>query len=184
MKKLKFLLVSFACLIFLFSFPKTGFAQTATASSNLEASQSSYVLFYPMVAGSTEGDPLYFLKLFRDKLGELFSFSSAQKANFNLQIATKRLLEAEKLFQNNQEGRANNALSKFNTKLASSYDNALKIKNAGILARVTADILQTTQKYDTLLRQLKNNFSIKDKGVLEETIKRTIDIEDKVRQEE
>jgi hypothetical protein len=59
----------------------------------------SYVLFYPTVAGKVDGDSLYSLKLIRDKLGELTTFGNINKSEYSLGIATKRLLEAERLLK-------------------------------------------------------------------------------------
>lgn len=74
-----------------------------------------YVLFWPVVAGKTSDEPLYFLKSFKEKVQGLFLFQEAKKGEYEIVLATKRLLEAEKLM-NNKKGE--HALKTFQTALA------------------------------------------------------------------
>lgn len=89
------------------------------AATNEDASSSpqpvqvnAYELFWPLVAGKTEGDSLYFLKSFKEKLRGLLIFSPAKKAEYEVLLGTKRLLEAEKLVKSGKEELAIKTLSR------------------------------------------------------------------------
>ncbi|MBI4039337.1 hypothetical protein HY388_00735 [Candidatus Daviesbacteria bacterium] len=58
---------------------------------------NSYELFYPIVAGITEGDFWYNLKLLREAIAEKLTFGDIKKADYHLILSKKRLVEAEKL---------------------------------------------------------------------------------------
>ena len=61
------------------------------------ADPSSFELFWPVVAGKTVGDRFYSLKLFKEKTREVLIPSSLKKAEYNILLSEKRLVEAEKL---------------------------------------------------------------------------------------
>lgn len=79
---------------------------------------NSYEAFWPMVAGKTLGDPLYFLKSLKESLRGILVFGSVQKADYSVFLGTKRVLEAEKLLK---EGKDNLAIQ--------SLERAIKLFN-------------------------------------------------------
>lgn len=67
-------------------------------TTSVSATVNSYELFYPMVAGKTVADGfVYKLKILKENIRGSLIFGPTQKANYNVYLATKRLLEAEKL---------------------------------------------------------------------------------------
>ena len=58
----------------------------------------TFTLFWPIVAGKTADDPIYFLKTFKESVREFLIFSKYRKADYNIRLAEKRLVEAEKLY--------------------------------------------------------------------------------------
>lgn len=58
---------------------------------------NSYELFWPIVAGKVQGDKMYALKIFKEKLRGRLVFSNIKKAEYNIILSEKRLLEFEKL---------------------------------------------------------------------------------------
>ena len=91
--------------IFIFSSGNQAFAQAKEKNDEVQASVSaviepvrSYETFWPLVAGKVMGEPFYFLKSLKESAREMMSFSSSKKADFNITLAEKRILEAEKLF--------------------------------------------------------------------------------------
>lgn len=58
---------------------------------------NSFSLFWPISAGKVMGEPLYFLKSFKEDLRELLIFSDLKKAEYNVTLSEKRVVEAEKL---------------------------------------------------------------------------------------
>ncbi len=64
---------------------------------------SSFELFWPIVAGKTMGDSFYFAKTLKEGLRGKLIFGSAQKADYFVFLATKRVIEAEKLILEGKE---------------------------------------------------------------------------------
>lgn len=62
-----------------------------------------YAMFWPLVPGKTMGDSLYPLKLFKETIGEWFSFGDIKKVEFYIIMSEKRALEVNKLFMDNKD---------------------------------------------------------------------------------
>lgn len=60
--------------------------------------QTSFELFWPVVAGRTQKDSFYFLKILKEEIRYFSILGKLQKADYTLDIVIKRLLEFEKLF--------------------------------------------------------------------------------------
>lgn len=58
---------------------------------------SSYELFWPVVAGRTRSSRLYMVKRLKEQVRGLLIFGHAQKVDYRISLATKRLLETEQL---------------------------------------------------------------------------------------
>lgn len=58
-----------------------------------------FTLFWPLTAGKTKADSLYFLKRLKEDLRGFFIFGKPQKAEYNVFLGTKRVLEADSLIQ-------------------------------------------------------------------------------------
>lgn len=87
--------------------PASSFAQVDKTPEPI----NSYELFWPMVAGKTEGDPLYFLKRLKETVRGWFIFGAVQKADYAVFLGTKRVLEAEKLLKEGKNDLAEKSLS-------------------------------------------------------------------------
>jgi len=72
---------------------------TATSSADID----SYALFWPLVPGKTMGDSMYSLKLFKEWIGDFFSFGDVKKAEYYTIISEKRALEIQKLYLENKD---------------------------------------------------------------------------------
>ncbi len=92
-------------------------AETSTSSATI----NSFELFWPLSAGRTEGDPLYFLKLFREQVIGWFTYGDTKKADYALQLGTKRVLEAEKLLKEGKIDAALKTLDRADKELSSVY---------------------------------------------------------------
>ena len=73
---------------------------------------SSFELFWPIVAGKTMDDPLYILKSLKEKVRGFLIFGKPQKADYNVFLATKRVVEAEKLISESKRELAVKTLDK------------------------------------------------------------------------
>src|SRR5258708_1171973 len=67
----------------------------------------SFALFWPMSAGKTMQSKIYFLKILKEQVRGFFIFGSAQKADYDVFIGIKRMLEAEVLMKGNISDLAN-----------------------------------------------------------------------------
>lgn len=70
-----------------------------TSKSEEMAQVNTFELFWPVVAGKTSNESLYFLKRYKEDIRGFFIFGKPQKAEYNTLLATKRILEADKLMQ-------------------------------------------------------------------------------------
>lgn len=70
----------------------------AIEETTKSAKPNSYEMFWPLVAGKVLGEPFYTLKLYKENFRGFFIFSDIKKAEYNIMLSDKRILEAEKLF--------------------------------------------------------------------------------------
>lgn len=83
---------------------KTNFRPSPSPSpSPTITSVDSYKLFWPISAGRVMGDSFYFLKSFKENLREISIFSDFKKADYNITLSEKRVVEVEKLFLVNKD---------------------------------------------------------------------------------
>ena len=59
---------------------------------------NSFELFWPISAGVVSGEQLYNFKILKEDIREIFIFSNLKKAEYNITLSEKRVLEVEKLF--------------------------------------------------------------------------------------
>lgn len=102
----------------------------STISAKLK-SGGSYELFWPLAARKTTTDPLYFLKLWKEKMRGMLIFEPAKKADYEVMLSTKRILEAEKLLQERKEDLVGQTLEKALAKLVSARANFSKSQKSG-----------------------------------------------------
>lgn len=111
-------------LVLIFGVIAPTFAQNATTNEEI----NSFELFWPIVAGRTIDDPLYPLKSLKEKIRGWFIFGKPQKAEYAITLATKRVVEAEKLLGDGKKELAEKTLDKALTQL---NEAERKIKRAG-----------------------------------------------------
>lgn len=149
LSKISIWVIAFAIAI-LFLIPFTALAQRVSPSPSLSPSSvlvvNSYEIFWPLTAGKTIDDPLYFLKTFKENVRGWLIFGSAQKADYAVFLGTKRVLEAAKLIAEDKKELANQtfdkALEQFeiaqkNVEEASSKDALLANSVATMKPRLT-----------------------------------------------
>jgi len=78
---------------------------------NQTAELNSFELFWPLAAGRTRGDSLYFLKRLKEKVRGALIFGKPQKAEYKVFLTTKRVLEAEKLLNEGKSNLVNETLT-------------------------------------------------------------------------
>lgn len=163
MKAIKFFLGIFLIITLFFS------------KEAIATDQDSFTLFYPIVAGKTQGDSFYFLKTFRDQLTEVFSFGNAKKSEVNLTLATKRFLEGEKLLKNNQNAFAKTTFENFTAKLTAAYNYAATEQDNDTSMELLIKLQDQVNKFQIILEQNKNSM------LLNETIAKVTEIQNKIK---
>lgn len=132
MNKLIGLLLSTTLLILTVSLATPVFAQeeNSTISAKLRLG-GSYGLFWPLTAGKTMEDPLYFFKRWKEDFGGLFIFDNARKADYEVMLSTKRILEAEKLLMEKKEASVAKTLDNAATQLIYARGKFSKAPRSG-----------------------------------------------------
>lgn len=96
-----------------------------------EGPVNSYELFWPITAGRTTGDTLFILKRVKEGVREFLIFSKYRKADYNMTLATKRLVEAEKLFTENDTKNAQKSLEMSLEKLTKAKGLMAQVESNG-----------------------------------------------------
>lgn len=130
-----------------------------TSSSQITEKIDPYVLFWPLVAGNLPSDPFYFLKTFKENLSEVFMFNNAKKGENQLTLATKRLLEAEKLAKDGKKDLANLTLEKVSNHVKNSENYLFDAKNndAKSYSNVYQEVKNKSSNINRYLPQLKKD---------------------------
>lgn len=104
-----------------------------------DLNKDSFELFWPLTAGKTKEDSVYFLKMFKENVRGMFIFGTAEKANYRVLRATKRMLEAEVLVNKDKKELA--------TQTVSSSNNLLKL---------ATDSMNGVEGNETVKAEMKN----------------------------
>lgn len=115
MATLKTILITVCALLIYFSPPVAAATlipnKESTPSVQMSPSLNSFEMFWPLVAGKTIEDGfVYQLKRFKETVRGWFIFGKVEKVDYSVFLATKRVLEAEKLINENKYGLANETL--------------------------------------------------------------------------
>ena len=177
MKKIKFSL--FLILIFFFLYPKISFAQESVITPLVIASPTiaevkkslNYDLPYP---GLLPDNPLYVLKMIRDKTVGFLISSPLKKAEFNLLQADKRLNAGVYLFnsakQNDKKmGLSVSTISKGENYFYEAISEIKRANNQGLSTKsLTEKLLGASKKHQETISSLER----KSKGNTRESFAR------------
>lgn len=150
MKRTKTILVIFLALLALFPFQVN--AQTDIPAEALmpakpaEATESatmnevgniaetkeinSFEYFWPVVAGKVRGDRFYSLKRFKENLQGMLIFNKVSKAEYHSFLATKRIVESEKLINDGKTDQVNKALDDAKSNIEKANELSQKALNS------------------------------------------------------
>ncbi len=93
---------------------------------------TSFELFWPIVAGKTRGEPLYFLKKLKEKVRGALIFGDAKDADYNLFLATKRVVEAEKLITEDKHELAKETINDALENISEARDEWEDVENKDV----------------------------------------------------
>lgn len=100
---------------------------------------NSYELFWPLVAGRTEGDSLYSLKLLNEQVRGWLIFDKSKKADYSILLGTKRVLEAEELIKDDNIDLALKSLERAGSQFSAAYNH---IKDAGSKGKIDKGVIR------------------------------------------
>lgn len=168
-KKLTFLLIITIVISFVIRTPSFVSARTYYYTTSKIAMPSpiatptpvpvvnSFDLFWPMVAGRTMQSKIYFLKILKEKIRGFFIFGSAQKADYDIFLGIKRMLEAEVLMKANVPDLANKTLDSAKDDLNKANSILTNAKNASDIDQGTKD--EINSRVDNLKKFLNSLIS-------------------------
>ena len=116
---------------------------TSAQESNLSVEPSStpsasvadsFDLFWPLSAGKTESDSFYSLKLLKEQVRGWFILGDVRKADYEVLLGTKRVLEAEKLLKEGKTNLALKTLGRADSEFTSAYSHIKKADSKGELS--------------------------------------------------
>ena len=145
------------------------FAQEEIAEPALEV--SSFELFWPVVAGRTKGDSLYPIKMLKEKLRGALIFGSFKKVEYDVFLTTKRVIEAEALFNSGKQELANETLDLAFDRLEAAQNRLGKIAAADKAGTIVDEVNNKLNNLEVFLpRLISQNEASKDK--LQEVLER------------
>lgn len=158
------------------------FAQEQMATEEATFSKTptpvEYQLPYP---GLLPDSPLYFLKIFRDKLMDFLVAHPVKKAELHLLQADKRLIAGEALFTKGKYDLSESTISKGENYFGSGVAKLQEAKKQGMdVISLTQKFSSSVKKHKQVIQSLIQKASGDVKKRLQNTEKRILEFENKV----
>lgn len=143
-----------------------------------ESGSIEYQLPYP---GLLPDSPLYFLKIFRDRLIDFLVADPLKKAELNLLHADKRLAAGEMLFAKGKKELAESTISKSENYLESGIVKLKETKKQGMdITGLTQKFSISVKKHKQIVQNLIQKSTGETKRKLQDTDKRILEFEKQV----
>lgn len=117
-----------------------------------------HAAFWPLSAGKTIDDNLFFLKSWKETLRGWFIFGGIQKADYEVQLTIKRLLEVDKLIGQQKGDAALKTLDKANLQLTDVFKRVEKIQRESITPQHKLAMIERLQDMRQYIEVLKSRF--------------------------
>ncbi len=155
MKKIISSLLIFITLFFVLSTLVSAKAGATPAPSPTPQPEvvNSFELFWPMVAGKTRESKTYFLKILKEKIRNFLIFAPAQKADNNVFLSVKRLLESETLLNVDKKDLATLTLKDAQSEVEKAIGSVAKAKKDE-LSPVSGQMKERLSKMQKLIALL------------------------------
>ncbi len=152
-------IISLALGLFIFT-NSLSFAFAASPSPSTSPSPAptmekidTFAMFWPLTAGKTIESKLYFLKTLKESLRGLLIFGKPQKANYQVFLGTKRVLEANYLISQNKKDFAKATFDKAKDQFDKAVGN---LQNQEIPVNVKAESGDRVNNLKKLLKYIQN----------------------------
>lgn len=173
--------VCFLTALFLFIFIISSSLNIANAHSSPKPSStpiSTYELFWPLTAGKTVTDNFFFLKRWKEDFRGKVLLGSPAKADYQLLLATKRIIESEKLFDEKDEMSGIKSLELANKNTKNTLSLLVKSKAGGEnIPSVKDNMLNRTHNLNEFLPELKDKFGDEGDKIIDSILASIKDIE-------
>ena len=103
---------------------------------------NSNEVFWPLAAGKTIDEPLYFLKSFKENLRGMLIFGNSQKADYAVFLGIKRVLEAEKLLKEEKADFANKTFDLALAQFEAAQKNIEEASSKNMLSKGSVDTMK------------------------------------------
>lgn len=149
----KIFLAILLAITMLLSMGNNAYAQDSSASAEFNPNE----VFWPLSAGKTIDDSLYFLKQWKETLRGLIIFGQIQKADYQLTLVTKRLLEADKLMQQQKTVAASKTLDLARLQINSVLTNVEKSQKNEIKSGTKLSMIDRLNKIKVYGKRMQMN---------------------------
>lgn len=129
----------------------------ATASAATPNISDSYTLFWPVVAGKTMDNRLFFLKEWKESIKGVFIFGRAESVDYEIQLSTKRILETEKLLNEKKNIYALKSLERAKEYLISAHQGLQSSEKNKLNHDAINNINNQLENLDMFLVSLNTN---------------------------
>lgn len=133
-----------------------------------KSTMSAYELFWPVVAGKTRGESLYFLKRLKEKIRGALIFGDAQKTEYRILLSTKRILEADKLLENKKTEHAIKALEEAKENLEEARESWHEVENPADYKQQIDEMNNKLENIETFLEKIKHGKEDSVRNMLQE----------------
>lgn len=141
----------------------------ASSSAQIDISQKSFEIFWPLVAGKTIDQSMYYFKNLKEQLRGMLIFGQPQKADYAVLLSTKRFLEVVQLTEEGKTDWANKTmialyarLDEAEKALSLAKENKESVGEAGInitnnlnnIEQFTGILIETKGEYKDQLQEV------------------------------
>lgn len=168
---MKKVFILFVVLVILAFSPAGVFSASETPKPGAVA-VNSYELFWPIVAGKVKGDSLYSLKTLKESVRERLIYSKYRRAEYNLTLSVKRVVEAEKLYLiNKRSDLALETLSEAQNRRQRVYDLMVQASDGGRDVHDLKGLISASlDNQEKLLDQIKSSVPDDQKEGVQQSI--------------
>lgn len=169
------ILSAFISIIFVLNFlisPFHIFAQEPQPSSESVEVVDVYALFWPIVPGKTVNDSMFWVKQLKESVSGMFSFGNINKSENQITISEKRLVEANKLFDDKDYPNAVKTLDMNKTSRDSALDFLKKAKDEKRdVGELKSRLVSSLENQQLVFKFLVTKLPEDQKSKIEEIIK-------------
>ena len=154
--------------------------QDSRPATRSPKTMESFEMFWPIVAGKREGDVLYSLKLLKEKVREFFIFAPFKKAEYNIILGEKRMVEAESLIGDGKLDEAEKTIEALHSKREKALAYIQEAEADGIRVVEIKGRLKSSLEKQALLAEYIKSKHPDSKDLLEKDLEHNSSLQEKI----